>query len=50
VDAFYRLRPNIAFALGYTGTRADLLSRQSKNAGSFDFDAKGPELFIRVEF
>jgi len=50
VDAFYRLRPNIAFALGYTGTRADLLSRQSKNAGSFDFDAKGPELFVRVEF
>jgi hypothetical protein len=50
VDAFYRLRPNIAISLGYTGTRADLLSRQSKNAGSFDFNAKGPELFVRIEF
>jgi hypothetical protein len=50
LDAFYRLRPNIAFALGYTGTRADLVSHQSKNGGSFDLDAKGPELFVRVEF
>lgn len=50
VDAFYRLRPNIAFALGYTGTRADLISRKSNNGGSFDIDARGPELFVRVEF
>jgi len=50
LDAFYRLRPNIAFALGYTGTRADLASSKSSNSGSFDFDAKGPELFVRVEF
>jgi hypothetical protein len=50
LDAFFRLRPNIAFALGYSGTRADLVSHQARNAGSVDFDAKGPELFVRVEF
>jgi hypothetical protein len=50
LDAFFRLRPNIAFALGYTGTRADLASSKPQNSGSFDFDARGPELFVRVEF
>jgi hypothetical protein len=50
LDAFFRLRPNIAFALGYTGTRADVLSSKSNKAGSFDFAARGPELFVRVEF
>jgi hypothetical protein len=36
--------------LGYNDTRANLLSRQSKDSGSFIFDAKGPELFVRVAF
>jgi hypothetical protein len=48
--ALYRLRPNISFALGYTSARADLASRQTKNSGYFDFDTKGPELFVRVAF
>lgn len=48
--AFYRVSPNVAFALGYNDTRANLLSRQSKDSGSFIFDAKGPELFVRVAF
>jgi hypothetical protein len=50
LDALYRLRPNVAFGLGYSATRADLLSRKSDNAGRFYFNAKGPELFVRVEF
>jgi len=46
----YRFRPNVAFALGYTSTKADLDSRQTKNAGFFDFSTKGPEFFIRIAF
>jgi hypothetical protein len=48
--ALYRLRPNIAFALGYTAAKADLASRQTTNSGYFDFDTKGPEVFVRVSF
>jgi len=46
----YRLRPNIAFAVGYTATKATLLSRKSNDSGRFDFDTKGPELFVRIAF
>jgi hypothetical protein len=49
-DAQYRLRPNISFALGYADTRADFLSRKTDHTGYFNFDAKGPELFVRVAF
>jgi len=49
-DAQYRLRPNISFALGYADTRANFLSRKSTDTGYFNFDAKGPELFVRVAF
>jgi hypothetical protein len=49
-DAFYRLRPNIAFALGYNMVRAKLASTQAKQSGFFDFDTKGPEAFVRVSF
>jgi hypothetical protein len=49
-DVLYRLRPNISFALGYTSTKADLSSRQTKNSGYFDFDSKGPEFFVRIAF
>ena len=49
-DALYRLRPNIAFALGYTGAKADLESRKSGDGGVFDFTSKGPEFFVRVAF
>lgn len=48
--AHYRLRPNVAFALGYNAIKADLTSNQHNNAGHFDFDAQGPELFVRVSF
>lgn len=50
LDALYRLRPNIAFALGYTLAKATLESRQVGNTGLFDFTSKGPELFVRVAF
>jgi hypothetical protein len=50
LNAFYRLRPNISFALGYTVFRANLTSAQPKQAGYFNFDSKGPEFFLRVAF
>ena len=48
--ALYRLRPNVAFALGYTAAKATLVSRQTNKSGSFDFDSKGPEFFVRIAF
>lgn len=48
--ALYRLRANVSFALGYTAAKATLNSRQTRTAGSFDFDSKGPEFFVRVAF
>jgi hypothetical protein len=50
LDALYRLRPNISFALGYNMLRANLDSRQPKQAGFFDFNSKGPEFFVRIAF
>lgn len=50
VDVFYRLHPNVALALGYSDSRLNLDSRQPGNSGAFNFDAKGPELFVRVAF
>jgi hypothetical protein len=50
LDALYRLRPNIAFAAGYTQLRAHLLSTQTKQAGLFNFNSSGPEIFVRVSF
>jgi hypothetical protein len=49
-DALYRLRPNISFALGYSGFRADLTSRRSGDSGFADFSTRGPQLLVRVEF
>jgi hypothetical protein len=49
-DALYRLRPNIAFALGYNVVRANLESNQSSQSGYFDLTTKGPEFFVRVAF
>jgi hypothetical protein len=46
----YRLRPNIAFALGYTTARADIDSRQTTSGGFFNLSSKGPEFFVRVAF
>jgi hypothetical protein len=50
VDALYRFRPNVSFALGYSSTRADVDSRKPSNSGYFDFNSKGPEFFVRVAF
>jgi hypothetical protein len=49
-DALYRFRPNVAFAVGYGAVRAALSSRQTGNTGYFDFDSRGPEVFVRVAF
>jgi hypothetical protein len=49
-DALYRLRPNIAFALGYTAVKATLDSRRPNDSGFFDFSSKGPEFFVRIAF
>jgi hypothetical protein len=48
LDALYRFRPNVSFALGYTAVKAILDSRKPSNSGYFDFDSKGPEFFVRV--
>ncbi len=50
LDALYRLRPNISFALGYSMLRASLDSAQAKQAGFFNFNSKGPEFFVRIAF
>jgi hypothetical protein len=49
-DALYRFRPNVSFGVGYTEIKAHLASTQSSNAGLFDFNTKGPEMFVRVGF
>lgn len=49
-NVVYRLRPNVSFALGYTAVKAILDSRQPTNSGYFDFDSKGPEIFVRIAF
>ncbi len=50
LSALYRLRPNIAFAVGYELVKAHLLSSRAGNAGLFDFDTRGPEAYVRVAF
>jgi hypothetical protein len=46
----YRLRANISFALGYTLTKANLLSTKPHQSGLFDFNTKGPEFLVRIAF
>ena len=50
LSALYRLRPNIAFALGYQLVKAHLLSSQAGKSGLFDFNTQGPEAYLRVAF
>jgi hypothetical protein len=50
LNALYRLRANISFALGYELVKAHLQSSQASNAGLFNFSTQGPELFVRVGF
>jgi hypothetical protein len=46
----YRFSPNVSFALGYTELRMHLESTKVHESGLFDFDTKGPEIFVRVAF
>lgn len=50
IDALYRLRPNVAFAVGYTEVKAHVDSTKASDSGLFNFNSKGPELFVRVSF
>jgi hypothetical protein len=50
LDALYRFRPNVSFALGYTEVKAHLSSSKVGDSGLFDFNTKGPEIFVRVAF
>ena len=50
LNALYRFRPNVSFALGYDALRASLVSRRSSNGGLFDFGARGPQLLVRIAF
>jgi len=50
LDALYRYRPNVSFALGYTDVSAHLSSTHTSQAGFFDFATQGPEMFFRVAF
>jgi opacity protein-like surface antigen len=50
LDALYRLRANISFALGYNAVRAHLTSTQTRQSGLFNFNSSGPEIFLRVAF
>ena len=50
LNALYRFRPNVSFALGYMAVRAHLASTQPSQAGFFDFNASGPQMFVRVSF
>lgn len=49
-DALYRFRPNVSFGVGYTAIVAHLVSTKSSTGGLFDFNSKGPEMFVRVGF
>ena len=50
IDALYRLRPNISFAIGYNLVKVDVVSTKSSESGFFDFSTKGPEAFVRIAF
>jgi hypothetical protein len=50
LDAVYRFHPNVAFALGYTEVKAHVDSTKTSDSGLFNFNSKGPELFVRVSF
>jgi hypothetical protein len=50
LDALYRFRPNVSFGIGYVEVRAHLASLKTAQTGLFDFNSKGPEMFVRVAF
>lgn len=50
LDALYRFRPNVSFALGYNQVKTNLSSTETGNSGLFNISAKGPEIFVRAAF
>jgi hypothetical protein len=50
IDLLYRIHPNVSFALGYTEIKAHVDSTKTSDSGLFDFNSKGPQLFVRVSF
>jgi hypothetical protein len=49
-EGLYRYRSNVSFGIGYSDVRAHLASTRTSQPGLFDFNTKGPELFLRVSF
>jgi hypothetical protein len=50
IDAIYRFHPNVAFGLGFAEVKAHVDSTKTSDSGLFDFNTKGPLLFVRVSF
>jgi hypothetical protein len=50
INALYRIQPNVSFALGYAEVKAHVASTKTSDSGLFDFNTKGPQLFVRVAF
>jgi hypothetical protein len=50
IDLLYRIHQNVSFALGYTEIKAHVDSTKTSDSGLFDFNSKGPQLFVRVSF
>lgn len=50
LNALYRFRPNVSFAVGYNAVKANIASTQASQAGQFSFSSHGPQLFLRVAF
>jgi hypothetical protein len=50
LNLLYRIHPNVSFALGYAEIKAHVDSTKTSDSGLFDFNTKGPQLFVRVSF
>jgi hypothetical protein len=50
LNLLYRMHPNVSFALGYAEIKAHVDSTKTSDSGLFDFNTKGPQLFVRVSF
>ena len=50
LEALYRWRANVSVGVGYDQLRSKLNSTKATAGGLFDFNSKGPEVFVRVGF
>ena len=50
LQGLYRYRPNVSLGIGYSEVRAHIASLKASQPGLFDFNTKGPEIFLRVSF